>query len=297
MIKKIIYTLLTGAFVFSMVSCMGIDNFDAPDAHVTGNIIDISHTPARNIIIGNDGDIRIWERSFTGRPDVVPQGIRIRQGGTYNNERLFAGTYDMLPINLPIWTPDTVFRVPIGRNTVTQNFEVHSLLHVVDFTAELSSMADSIILRARLHAPATEREIRFNGERVIASIPPLQRVRAFVSLHNVFYGSGSPMDIGEYDNARYWANFPGGTDWWSIATDGRTSNTTHQVAAAARPNVSVENGWFTIKLDIPERQRGQTFYVTMGARAFGGPTGSATASINDGQRYNIAEGIRIFVPR
>ena len=38
--KKTIYSILFVASVLASSSCMKVDNFDAPEAHVTGRIID-----------------------------------------------------------------------------------------------------------------------------------------------------------------------------------------------------------------------------------------------------------------
>ena len=38
--KKLIYSLLFGTSALLMASCMGVDNFDAPDCHFYGKIID-----------------------------------------------------------------------------------------------------------------------------------------------------------------------------------------------------------------------------------------------------------------
>ena len=46
--KKTIYSILFVASVLASSSCMKVDNFDAPEAHVTGRIID--STTGENIL-------------------------------------------------------------------------------------------------------------------------------------------------------------------------------------------------------------------------------------------------------
>lgn len=102
--KKLAYSLIGTVFVLcmAMASCMEIDNFDAPDARITGRLID--KTTGENFITDHgDTHIRLWEMSYSSNP--APQGIPVRFDGTYNNEKLFAGTYDMLPFNGPIGQP------------------------------------------------------------------------------------------------------------------------------------------------------------------------------------------------
>ena len=92
--KKTIYSILFVASVLASSSCMKVDNFDAPEAHVTGRIID--STTGENIL-ADQGEcrVRIWEKSFSLNP--ANQDIPVKQDGTYNNSKLFSGTYDVVP--------------------------------------------------------------------------------------------------------------------------------------------------------------------------------------------------------
>ena len=287
--KKILYILLVGASVFLLASCMEIDNFDAPDAHVTGRLIDA--TTGQNFMMSHaQGHIRIWERSFTGRPDPVHQSIPVQQNGTFNNRRLFAGTYDMLPFGLPIWPTDTVFHVPIGRRTVTQDFRVYPLLRIVDFNVQLNATGDSLIFSCRIYAPATQRQVTLGGVTETMDLPPLVRVRPMLSL---LYFVGPGHELAMYNINRFWIDFTAAAGAWSnIDTDGdgySDITLANVMPVAAQPYASVREGVFTVTVPIPAAHRGQAFNVRMGARAHGG-------AINTEQRYNLSEIVRIHVP-
>lgn len=204
--KKLLFSLLSVAFMLCISSCMEIDNFDAPDAHITGHLID--QTTGQNFITDHgDTHIRLWEMSYSENP--APQSIPVKFDGTYNNEKLFAGTYDMLPHNGPYWPADTIKNVPIGRKTRTQNFEVIPYLHIVDFEAELEGT--NLTMSCRLSATYTEMTI--NGE--VTPLPNVLEIRPFLSL--TMY-CGAANYIGEYWTNDYRVNLR--SPWERIDTDG-----------------------------------------------------------------------------
>ena len=180
MMKKILYSLLTGVAAFCISSCMEIDNFDAPDAHVTGRLID-STTGETYITDHTDTHIRIWEKSYSVNP--TPQDIPVKGDGTYNNSKLFAGTYDMLPYDGPYWPADTAFNVPIGAKGTVQDFTITPYLKIVDFKTELDGI--TLTMSCRLQAPLTEK----NG----LALPQVLEIRPFLSLTQ-YCGNANKID-------------------------------------------------------------------------------------------------------
>ena len=192
--KKIMY-LLSGVILFSLASCMDIDNWDAPDAQIHGRIID-SYTGENLLVSQNDWKIRIWERSFTENTPNQ-QELAIKQDGTYNNSKLFAGTYDMLPYNGPFWPiTDTIKNVVLKKST-EQNFTVTPYLQIIDFEAQLGEavygelMRPALTLYFRMKAPLLEK----NGTK----LPNIREIQAFLSL-TTFCGASSYIDITEYNS-------------------------------------------------------------------------------------------------
>ena len=161
--KHIFYLLTT---IACLASCMKIDNFDAPEAKVSGRIID--KTTGKNMLFDqNDTKIRIWERSYSLKPE--PQDLAVKADGTYKNTKLFAGTYNMLPYNGAYWPCDTTFYVPIGRKGTVQDFYVTPYLHLLDFKYELNGL--ELTMSCMLHAP------------IVENMPQVQEIRPFLSLN------------------------------------------------------------------------------------------------------------------
>ena len=161
--KHIFYLL---PIIACLVSCMEIDNFEEPKAKVSGRIID--ETTGQNMMFDqNDTKIRIWERSYSLKPE--PQDLAVKADGTYKNTKLFAGTYNMLPYNGAYWPCDTTFYVPIGKKGTVQDFYVTPYLHLIDFKYELVGL--ELTMSCRLHAP------------IIDEMPQVQEIRPFLSLN------------------------------------------------------------------------------------------------------------------
>ena len=179
--RKIAYILIAAAAAVCSASCMKIDNFDAPDAQVSGTIIDVT-TGQPFLTDHGTNSIRIWEMSYSTNP--TPQDLRIQEDGTYSNTKLFAGTYDMLPRNGAWWPTDTTYNVKIGAKGTVQNFEVTPYLHVQDFSVEMVPGTDSdyaLVFKCRLQAPIRE------------GLPQITEIRPFLSL-NKHCGNGNHLD-------------------------------------------------------------------------------------------------------
>ena len=132
--KHLYPILLACVVLLGPVSCMKIDNFEAPSAKIQGKIID--KTTGQPMLLDQGvSHIRIWEMSYSEHPN--PQDLAIKEDGTYYNDKLFSGTYDMLPRDGAWWPCDTTYNVAIGKAGTVQDFEVIPYLHVVDFDATL----------------------------------------------------------------------------------------------------------------------------------------------------------------
>jgi len=189
--KKIAYIFL-GVMLVGLSSCYKKDNWDEPNAQIHGNIID-SYTGKPLLSSQADWSIRIWERSWTASVPIN-QDIPVKQDGTYNNSKLFGGTYDMLPYGGPFWpVTDTTKNVVLGKGTTNgqQDFTVTPYLQLVDF--ETSLVGTNLTLKVRLKAP------------VRAGLPNLVDVKPFLSLTN-FVGESNYINIPEYNDTRIQLN-------------------------------------------------------------------------------------------
>lgn len=223
--KKLIYSLIIGASAMLMGSCMEIDNFDEPGSHFTGRIID--KTTGHNILADQgENRVRIWEMSFSSNPKN--QDIPVKQDGTYNNTKLFAGTYDVVPEGA-FWPCDTI-QVGLGSKKKTVDFEVTPYLKLVDFEQRFDESIDSLVLSCRLDVPP-----------ITEGLPIIMEVRPFISL-NQFCGAGN--NIGYYGKDDYKKTVMSRWDTIDKEDDGKSKV-------------------FTIKLDV---KRGYTYFVRMGAK-------------------------------
>lgn len=201
--KKILYSILCCGMALSSTSCMEVDNFDEPEAHYQGCVIDRT-TGEKILACQGEGRIRLWEMSFSTNP--AHQDIPMKQDGTFQNTKLFNGTYDVQPQGA--WWPVEKHRVPIGRKTKDDIIEVTPYLHIIDFNMDLDPETKILTVSCRLNAPITE------------GLPNIRSVRPFLSL-NQFCGASSC--IGPYaDNDDYKADM--NTSWANIkkAEDGNS---------------------------------------------------------------------------
>lgn len=198
---KNIISVMLGVLLMSVTSCMEIDNWDEPGVRVHGRIID-SYSGENILTSQGDWGIRIWERTWT---ESVPnhQTLTVMQDGSYNNSKLFAGNYDMLPYGGPFWPVDTIRNVVFNGNT-EQDITVTPYLVLEDFTASLDGL--ELSLSCKLKAPVRE------------GLPNLVEVKPFLSL-NRFCGATNFIDIPEYNNQRKQINKP----WMEEVGDIETS--------------------------------------------------------------------------
>ena len=189
--KKITYIAL-GMALLGLSSCFKKDNWDEPDMQLYGTVMD-SYTGKPLLTSQNDWKIRYWERSWT---ESVPinQDIPVKQDGTYNNSKMFAGTYDILPYGGPFWpVTDTVKNVVLGagKNGGQQDFTVTPYLQVIDF--ETSLQGTDLTLKVRLKAP------------IRAGLPNMVDIKPFLSLTN-FVGESNYINIAEFNDKRIQVN-------------------------------------------------------------------------------------------
>lgn len=186
--KNILYLML-GVTLLLLASCEKIDNWDAPNARIYGNIID-SYTGTNLLMDNNDWQIRIWDRTWEEmHPGTVAQyqSLAVMRDGVYNNTKMFPGKYDMLPYDGPFWpVTDTVKGVIIEKET-QQDFTVTPYLQVLNFTATLNDTL--LTLKCTVRAP------------IITGLPKLYEVKGFISL-TTFCGNSNYINIGDYNNLR-----------------------------------------------------------------------------------------------
>ena len=198
--KKIFLTVLGVAALLSFHSCLPLDNYTAPGSTWEGTVTD-SYTNAPILSSQNDWQMDIWERSWTKQPNgaTASQQLRIKQDGTYENTKLFDGTYDLIPHG-PFWPIDTIKGLEL-KKYLKYDFTVTPYLQVLDFKTQLYQgpqldskgnptgvMLDSVKFTFRIKAPL------LTSPKGVA-LPRLYQMRVFFSL-TPFCGNGSNSSIG-----------------------------------------------------------------------------------------------------
>ncbi|MCX6333508.1 MAG: DUF3823 domain-containing protein [Bacteroidia bacterium] len=112
--------------------------------------------------------------------------LAVMSDGSYNNTKLFSGTYNMLPYDGPFWPADTVKGVVLGKET-QQDFTVTPYLQVLNFNATLSDTL--LTLTCTVRAPK------------IAGLPNFYEVKGFLSL-TTFCGNANYINIAAYNDLR-----------------------------------------------------------------------------------------------
>jgi hypothetical protein len=189
--KNILY-LMFGATLLLFASCQKIDNWDAPGSRLYGNIID-SYTGTNLAMDNNDWQIRIWDKTWEGKnPGTVAQyqTLAVMRDGVYNNNKLFPGTYYMLPYDGPFWPIDTIRGVVVGKDT-QQDITITPYLQVLDATATLGGTAAAPTLTFTCNVTAP----------IITGLPNLYEVRPFLSL-TTFCGNSNNINIGDYTTSQ-----------------------------------------------------------------------------------------------
>lgn len=222
--NKLLYMLM-GFIPLFATSCMDVDNFEEPVSRIYGKVIDT--TTGENFITEQGGfSIRIWEKSWSDQP--TPLDLPVKQDGTFNNSRMFSGTYDMLPNNGAFWPADTIRGVKVG-SSCEQVFKVTPYLHITDVNSRLEGT--TLYLSCKLHAPITQ------------NLPTVKEIRPFVSLTQ-FCGVNNRINEYFKDDYRCLIN----QNWWDGVGNMETgiSDRTYEL-----PPLTLKSG--------------RTFYVRIGA--------------------------------
>lgn len=223
--KKITF-LFSILSLWMLSSCMKTDNYPAPSATFMGTVMD-SVTGKPFLTGQGEAHVRIWEVSFKANP--TPQDIPIKQDGTFNDTKLFGGTYDMQPYGGAFWPTAKDSAIKLDKS-LQKDFKVVPYLYVVDVKTQL--VDTTLTITCRLKAPVT------------TNLPRVLDIRPFVSLTQ-FVGAGSRID--EYGLDKYKVDV--NSNWWDGVGDMETGE-----------------GATTYTLPALPLKSGRTFYVRVGVR-------------------------------
>lgn len=141
--------MLVAVVACVFVSSCELDNYGAPDAQLSGKIIDIetNELVEQDIIRGTT--IRIVEHGYD---PVQPQYLRVKNDGTYANMLLFSNTYTVQPDQRNfVQIPEQ--DIKIGKGTVL-DFHVQPYIRVKD--ASITTEETKIVATFRLEQTVPE---------------------------------------------------------------------------------------------------------------------------------------------
>lgn len=137
--KKNTYILTLLLLVLSLASC-SIDNYDAPDAQVEGSLID----EKTGELVGQDIQecgLTVVEQGFENPEN---QGWRIKNTGEYENNMIFAATYNMRYENGNCF-PFSEDNVVLKRGGNTKDFKVTPFIRILN--PSVTRQGDKIVAK------------------------------------------------------------------------------------------------------------------------------------------------------
>ena len=120
-IRYLFFPLMLSMFFYACE----LDNYDYPDASITGRIIDSETNELVQSDLINGTTIKLIEHGYD---PVSPQYLRVKSDGTYANTLLFSNTYTIQP-DLRNFVQIDEQEVEIGKNT-TLDFIVTPYLRI-----------------------------------------------------------------------------------------------------------------------------------------------------------------------
>lgn len=120
--KKLGYVCMALVMMTGFTACE-IDNFDEPDAGIQGTVIDeTTGQPMETAVKKESMSIRLVEISYAKDENTVvtPQDLNMKQDGTYSHNKLFAGTYTVIPFQGPYYPIEEPTTVELKSGQTTQ---------------------------------------------------------------------------------------------------------------------------------------------------------------------------------
>ena len=174
MMNKMIKGIMTTWVLLAGYACSKVDNYAAPNAAFQGNIID--SVTGQNLLTETGGaEIELLQTSWVANPD--PYYIPSKQDGSYQDTRIFSGTYSVIPTQGAFWPIADTLKTQIN-GTFSKNFTVVPYLEIINFQDSVN--ADSLVMTCNLMCPEP------NG------LPEVLEIWPFVN-STPFVGSGSSI--------------------------------------------------------------------------------------------------------
>lgn len=141
---KKIQSIFTVVYIMLVVffSACSIDNYDGPDATITGKVIDeITQQP---LITEQPNGFRIEYREISWDPKASLQYFWGKADGTFRNTKIFAGEYQIRPVEGAFVTPELQTAKLSGGGQADLTFTVRPCMSIknVDIIKSIGTLGD-----------------------------------------------------------------------------------------------------------------------------------------------------------
>ena len=131
--KKIINNITFFVASILIFSACETDNYDGPDAHISGRILDHNGNLFNTEQGSSNMRIKMEELSWAKGDTsiaIIPTYLNVKIDGTYNNTKIFKGQYRMTPIEGAFYPYDEEGEIVDIKGSVKKDFVVTPYLEV-----------------------------------------------------------------------------------------------------------------------------------------------------------------------
>jgi len=132
MMNKIYYFFTIITLLLCLSSCE-LDNYSGPNAEISGKILDQDGTPLQLEPGSSNMRIKLEELSWKNSNPTVsisPQYLNVKLDGTYQNTKLFSGTYKITPVEGAFYPYAISGDTTELKGSIVKNFTVVPYLQV-----------------------------------------------------------------------------------------------------------------------------------------------------------------------
>ncbi|HTD99882.1 MAG TPA: DUF3823 domain-containing protein [Mucilaginibacter sp.] len=177
--KKLMSRVLLGVCMLASAACTKIDNYGGPNASFQGRLIDAT-THANFETSQNSIQVQLEQISWSATP--TPQFIPSKSDGTFEDTKLFKGTYRIIPKGGAFWPVYDSVKMEITQGS-SHDFELTPYVVIKNLTHEL--VGTTLTLKYDIDAP------------VVAGLPTIIDTQPYVNTTKLVGAGASIRDYSE----------------------------------------------------------------------------------------------------
>ena len=133
-------TILLLSFICTLFACSKVDNYDAPNSTLCGEVID-AYTGQPILSEQPQGFYIRYKELSDKYPDAIYRSFWGKADGSFNNTKLFASTYEVFPYDGAFYQPEAQKVTLEAGGTANVKFSVVPYLAVKDAKVEFDQTA------------------------------------------------------------------------------------------------------------------------------------------------------------